>query len=64
MTPVTLTRHKKNKIPEDWIPPEYALPDSETLERLSRDDGEPEQRRLFDQGNGLEELRRKVKGKA
>jgi hypothetical protein len=54
---------KKQKAkPGEWIPAEYALPDLETLERLSGGEGEPIQRQLFvTQGNGLEELRQKLK---
>lgn len=41
---------------ESWPPLELSLPDLETLEALSRGDGEPEKRRLFDKGKGLAEL--------
>jgi hypothetical protein len=53
---------KKKKLGRwiDLIPPAFVLPDSvEAIEA-----GQPTQRELFDtQGNGLEELRERLKGK-
>lgn len=57
-----IRRRRQRQIDSEWPPAEYALPDLDTLERLSQPGGELRQRELFGRDDSREARLQRILG--